>query len=117
MWLASRLNPAIIKPLFVFYILLMLALTLSPSLNELPSANHLDKLYHAVGFTLFALLYRLAYPKLAVWMTFVVGLILGMGIEIAQLYVPGRSFDWWDWVADVVGLLVGRIALIYLNNK
>ena len=36
-----------------------------------------------------------------------VGAIYGLLDEWHQLYVPGRAFDWLDWGADVVGVVVG----------
>ena len=36
-----------------------------------------------------------------------IGALYGLSDEWHQMYVPGRSPDVADWVADVVGLLVG----------
>lgn len=31
----------------------------------------------------------------------------GLFDEIHQIFIPGRSFDWWDLVADSIGSIVG----------
>ena len=35
------------------------------------------------------------------------GALYGVTDEVHQGYVPGRMPDPWDWVADVVGLVIG----------
>jgi VanZ family protein len=30
----------------------------------------------------------------------------GMATEIIQRFVPGRSFDWADWIADFLGIVL-----------
>ncbi len=36
-------------------------------------------------------------------------LAFGGGIEIAQLFVPPRSAEWADWLADAVGIALGTL--------
>lgn len=44
--------------------------------------------------------------------------IYGLFDEVHQIFIPGRSFDWWDLVADVVGSSIGiLIAKIIINNS
>lgn len=76
-----------------------------------------DKLVHAV---LFGLQYFLLYLPLTMqadsnkkrdispYLALCVG-IWGMTTEIIQRFVPGRSFDWADWIADLLGIAMAFI--------
>jgi VanZ family protein len=65
-----------------------------------------DKLNHLLAFAVLSFIAqgaaeRPATPRLAV----VVGLILyGLGIEAAQAWVPGRSSEWQDLLANAAGI-------------
>jgi VanZ family protein len=43
-----------------------------------------------------------------------VGALYGATDEWHQVYVRGRSPDWSDWVADVVGVVVGYLLIVLL---
>lgn len=85
----------------------VLVLALSPASQvAVPGwdkANH-SVAFMALGFTaLFALRERV---RATFWVGF--GLLaLGVGIELVQVYVPGRSADMLDIVADTVGIVIG----------
>jgi VanZ family protein len=72
-----------------------------------------DKTDHMAAFFTLAVLARLAYPAAARTAT-VLGLAaFGAWIEISQgMSFIGRDADIWDWVADMVALLVG-LALVW----
>jgi VanZ family protein len=73
-----------------------------------------DKLVHAV---LFGMQYFLLYLPFAIqadskkirdnslYLALSVG-VWGMSTEIIQRFVPGRSFDWADLIADLLGILL-----------
>jgi len=44
-------------------------------------------------------------------------LMYGLSDEYHQLYVPGRAFDWLDWLADGVGALMAVLALNYWDER
>ena len=44
-------------------------------------------------------------------------LIYGGGIEILQLYVPGRSCEWGDLLADTVGITLGASLGIFITKS
>lgn len=81
--------------------------------NGLPSQDNIDKFEHAGIFLLFALLWLKAGRSIT-WVL-IVGAAYGMGIEIFQGVMPiGRSFDWFDALADVVGAGLGvLISLVW----
>jgi VanZ family protein len=91
----------------------IVAVTLAPA-RTLPSAPLLpgmDKLVHAALFGILAWLALQARARdraayVPVWL-----LILGLATfaaadEWLQHFVPGRSADWMDWLADMAGVLM-----------
>jgi VanZ family protein len=43
-----------------------------------------------------------------------VGALYGVTDEVHQIFVRGRSPDWTDWVADVVGVVLGYLLITSL---
>jgi len=39
--------------------------------------------------------------------------IWGLSTEFIQRLVPGRSFDWWDWLADSIGVLIALLFIFW----
>lgn len=71
-----------------------------------------DKLVHAgYFFVLTLLLYR--FVGLPVILVVAVSLTLGLADEIHQSYLPGRTADWDDFLADSVGVALAFIGLIF----
>ena len=83
------------------------------SLEEIPAilAHIDDKAIHGIEYTALFLFSvnafrRAAQPWLTVYSSrLAFGYCLGMGVvtEFVQIYVPGRSCDFYDWVADALG--------------
>ncbi len=67
-----------------------------------------DLVYHGLAYSGLIFLYLKGYPKK---MILILGLLFiqGVAIEIIQPY-NGRFFEWWDMLANSVGLLVGWLA-------
>ncbi len=86
---------------------------------ETPSLPGLDKLVHAAVYALlawlaaraFATLPWKAHAGLIPWAAALFAALYGLSDEAHQSFVPGRSADAWDLVADTVGALGG--ALLY----
>jgi VanZ family protein len=83
-------------------------LALTPSPQNGPDLGW-DKLNHTSAFVALAFAAWLGFAQARrsqrLWM--LVLLAYGGGIEILQLYVPGRSCEWGDLLADAVGIAVG----------
>lgn len=66
--------------------------------------------YAVLGF-LCANAARRSFPKRAPWRTFAVGAFVaaawGLGDELHQAFVPRRSAELLDWVADALGSMAG----------
>ena len=57
-------------------------------------------------------------PKVFRRNTIFIGIIVafwGLVTEYIQLQVPGRSFEWMDWLADSIGVLL--VSIYFLRNK
>lgn len=79
-------------------------LTLIPT-SAVPGAPGGDKLHHLLAFGSLAFAAVLAWPHRWVLVIVVVALY-GGAIELIQPYV-GRSGEWADWFADLVGAILG----------
>ena len=73
-----------------------------------PGEYGLDKLLHAAGFSILALLPHAAFEKRGAALAAAFAMIpLGCAIEVAQGFVPGRYGDFWDALADGFGVFAG----------
>ncbi len=97
----------------VFYLnsIVLLYLTLMPSVQPQSSIQHLDKLFHFIGFGAFAFFYRLAYPKIQESKIILLSCLLGVTVEIIQGILPHRSFSYADMIADFTGILIAVLFL------
>jgi VanZ family protein len=97
----------------------LLALIVAGSLIPapyVPQTGISDKLGHALGYGLLAVLGLYAYPRRGVMVLFgVFG--LGVGLEAAQAFTPTRSFEWLDIVANGAGVLLGFLVVAVVNRK
>ena len=82
-----------------------------------------DKLFHAIEYAILGFLLRRALvfqsnpflQRHAGWLTILIGSIYAISDEIHQFYVPGRSSDIGDVVADIVGIIF--VVFIYFIGK
>jgi len=80
------------------------------------SVNFSDKLLHFFCFlylTSISWLSRIIYKEL--WL-YVIVLAYGILIEIIQIYIPYRSFEFLDIFADFLGILVGIFFINFLKD-
>ncbi|WGZ91069.1 MAG: VanZ family protein [Candidatus Thiocaldithrix dubininis] len=101
-------KPQIQRPLrFMTWSLLALGLGIA-ALPHMPEMNvsHADKYMHMLAFFGFAFLLDISDTR-SFW-RYKVPILLGYGalIEIIQAFLPWRSFDPLDWVADASGVLL-----------
>ncbi len=73
-----------------------------------PGDYGFDKLIHGTTYAALALLAHVAFEQRKNAVAAALSLIpLGCAIELAQAFVPGRSGDFWDALANSAGVLVG----------
>ncbi len=80
------------------------------------SVNFSDKLLHFFCFlylTIISWLSRIIFKEL--WL-YVIVLAYGILIEIIQIYIPYRSFEFLDIFADFLGILVGIFLINFLKD-
>lgn len=81
-----------------------------------------DKIKHFFAFLLYGFLTFLALkdlsfkPKKKYLLVLLIGSIYGFSDEFHQYFVEGRSSDIYDWIADVVGVVISiLIHFIYFK--
>ena len=89
----------------------------------------LDKIVHCImyaGFTFISLWgYRepfrekgKAYLRKASWMILAIGIVFGALTEIMQeTLVPGRIGNVYDWIADILGSIIGVVIFYFFFQK
>jgi VanZ family protein len=77
-----------------------------------------DKLNHAIAFTALTISGSFGFPRPRQALLYVMGAMLAFGglIEIVQAFVPGRSCDWEDVLADSIGILSGTAITLALRR-
>jgi len=67
-----------------------------------------DKLMHVLVFMVLMLLWQLSF-----WQRTATGLltmtVYGGLVELAQHYLTVRTGDWWDWLADICGIILALL--------
>ncbi len=76
-----------------------------------------DKFYHFIGYASYGITILIAISQLSlrtskrILMMFIIGALFAASDELHQAFVPGRSCDLLDWIADCCGLLGSTILL------
>jgi VanZ family protein len=100
------------------------------SLSNLPQVEtpiiSADKLAHMSVFFVFcsfsrrALYFQNAFPILKKWSlicAFFLTCLYGYLDEVHQLYVPGRSYDYFDMLADAIGAILFVVLLTFFDRR
>lgn len=99
--------------LIIFYPMVFL-LVISMLLDPTEKAFALDKLSHFAAFSVLSyFMYFILTYQDKIWffkkhrtvLTIIFGLLVGASIEIVQLYLPNRSTNIFDMVANLCGIL------------
>jgi hypothetical protein len=110
----------------IAYLILITILFLLPG-STLPKENwfdaiYLDKWIHVFLFAILAVLWLKAFPGYSSRLYFLIiglAIIYGILIELSQeLFVPNRSMDFFDIMADSAGVFAGSLLQrVYKKNK
>jgi VanZ family protein len=111
----------------VFYWLILLAATSLPT-ESLPDVGGGDKIKHFSAYLVLTVLVTLTLMvqekssflrKYAFWAAILISAVYGIADEIHQMFIPGRSCEFLDWVADLGGAVTGAffVYLIYYFEK
>jgi hypothetical protein len=105
----SKIRPSLGHPFWKVSALLSLALlfylTLTPGISGGNWFPNSDKVFHFIAFAGTSFLLMTAFVRWNRWWIFIAMVILGIAIELAQLYWVNRSFSLYDWYADIAGSL------------
>jgi VanZ family protein len=102
--------------------IVILVLTLIPG-KELPDVPifGIDKFVHVFIFGLLMALTTYGLIKISlrnpVLMSAVYTCAFGIMIELIQPYVPGRSFSYFDILANMMGVVAGYICVLFLRGR
>ncbi len=106
--------------------LLIFVLSSFSRLPHLPLRFELkDKVIHAIVYGLLGYLLNRAFfhqhrfslgKKYSTWFAIGVAIVYGISDEIHQYFVPGRSMDIYDLLADTVGAILGALIFYFRAN-
>lgn len=115
------------KFLAIFYALLIFAVSAIPQLSPpFWGFKFEDKILHFIEYSLFSFLLFFAFftskkeffQKRVFLFSSLIGIIYAFSDEIHQRFVPGRSYDLFDFLADCVGIIIVQtIIWAYLKRK
>lgn len=114
--------------LFVPALLMILAIFIESSFRQpefIDLSIHLrDKIFHFFGYFILGLCVQTALlnkkSSMTVsslkWITLIFGSVYGASDEFHQYFVPGRSCDVLDWVADTLGTAFSLVFFKLINK-
>ena len=115
------------KYLVLLYALLIFTVSAIPGISP-PSFGFKfeDKILHFIEYSIFSFLLFMAFftsrkeffKKNVFFLCCFIGIAYAISDELHQRFVPGRSCDVFDFVADSLGILVIQICIwLYLKRK
>ena len=87
----------------VILVAYIIYVTLTPNPMPMPG-RWTDKLYHFAGYFVVTAWYLQFVQQR--YCVVVSGIVLGIALECAQLFVETRTFDWADMAVNIVGVIV-----------
>ncbi len=96
-----------------------------PKPPPLPSVAGADKVLHFAAYAGLAVLcaraFRRRWPGLSPWglgnLSLLAVALYGLTDEFHQAFVPGRTADPWDWLADILGAAAGTLAYLLAARR
>ena len=114
------------KSVALIYAALIFIISTLPRLTPPPLGFRFeDKVYHFVEYSIFSFLLFLAFFKAETdffrknvfLFSSLIGIAFAYSDEFHQRFVPGRSYDFYDFLADCLGVILVQAALrIYLGR-
>jgi VanZ family protein len=114
----------VFTPLVVYWIVLLAATSIPAA--SMPSIGVADKLNHFLAYFVLSVLlfltllfqekFDLSLSRIAIY-TFLISTVYGVLDEVHQMFIPGRSAEFLDWVADSIGGGLGVLLMMYLVRK
>ena len=103
-------------PLIIYCVFIFIQSGL-PVPFDMPDVSHFDKLLHLGGYGVMGILFYRTYlagwpqakKRRLIWASVISTALYGLSDEIHQYFVPERSADLLDWVADAAGGVLGAV--------
>lgn len=93
-----------VQVIFISYVLLVIFISLVPQPAGAGSGN-LDKIVHASLYFVMGVIAYLAFNTLGKRIViFIFMLLLGVSLELFQMYIPGRDISLYDALSNTAGL-------------
>ncbi len=111
-------------PLIIYWITLFVATSIPA--ESVPSFGVGDKFNHFFGYLLLAVLLYLTFTiqvkstflkSFSAFTAVAVSSFYGVFDEIHQMYIPGRSAEFLDWLADAAGAICGVLIISVIIKK
>lgn len=102
--------------MFGIWLLLILIASFLPT-SEIPEITFLwspDKIVHFGMYAILVILMRLAFFEMKIYNIIGFCIILGILIEILQPILSDRFFDYYDILANSIGVIIGYILLKFI---
>jgi VanZ family protein len=100
-----------------FFLYLFIILVIATAETVEPATNNLDKFQHIAAFVFFVFLMTIAFRKAKYITVFLTGLGYGVLIEIIQHFIPYRTGDIADIIADILGLSAGIFIVMSFRKR
>ena len=113
---------------FVLFTSLVITMSSIPDLHtpHIPDKLAPDKIAHFIQYFIFAFLYYkfrasrgFAKKEVLIELTFL-GIMISIANELYQTMIPGRTFSWWDAMANLSGfagfIIIFQIKCYFINN-
>jgi len=111
-------------PLALAWMALLFYLSHQPGLDVPMLFPGQDKVIHAGVYAVLGALLLAAQPRQAqgyswrqINISALIASLYGLGDEIHQYFIPGRSTEVLDWLADTAGALIAASLLAWLSRK
>ena len=103
----------ILTVISIIYLIILLVGAFAVNLGTSDSAPGSDKSLHFIGFFILSLLLIFTFKnytaKRVYLKSLIVAIIIGILIEIIQLFIPERSFSLLDLAADLGGIFLAMV--------
>jgi len=111
-------------PLIIYCIFIFIQSSF-PSIESVPELPYIDKLLHFFTYAVLGALFLRAYKtlqirnnlKFLIILSVLSSSLYGISDEMHQYFVPSRSFEYFDILADVLGSLFGVFIYQFIIEK
>lgn len=110
------------KSTVLFWLIMVMILSIYPIKSPTPLPSHSDLLFHAMLYAITCLLFYTAlrpkFPREALLLSVLLATGYGFIMEVAQQYTGYRTFSWLDVLANLTGAgMAGLYVMTSIRRK